>query len=177
MLLQAFYLLDTWLIAPFRWTSSAMTGFFFGCLLLAVQSVFIGRLCTKAMIRLQGKHGLKHEREAAERSGLAIEALKANDKNAYLAQNTLAKDAYGHSAALSVGKVTASLWPAVAALAWLDLRFRNIPLELPFSIPGIGSSVLYPFYFIPIYFFTRFFWAYAARRFSHWRQTRRESGQ
>ena len=104
-----------------------MTGFFFGCLLLAVQSVFIGRLCTKAMIRLQGKHGLKHEREAAERSGLAIEALKANDKNAYLAQNSLAKDAYGHSAALAVGKVTASLWPAVAALAWLDLRFLRVP--------------------------------------------------
>ncbi len=158
MLDQAFLVLDSWLIAPFRWPASPLVGFFLGSLLLAMQSIAVGHFCLLGMRRVQRPLRLKHETEAAKRSDLALAALRVQDKGAYLAQNTLAKDAYGHSMALAVGLMTASLWPAVAALAWMDLRFRGVPLELPFDLPGVGSTVYYPFFFIPLYIVLRLGW-------------------
>lgn len=158
MLDQAFFVLDSLLIAPFRWPASPLVGFFLGSLVLALHSVLVGRLCLIGMLKVQRPLRIKHEAEAAKRSDLALAALQVQDKGAYLAQNTLAKDAYGHSMALAVGLMTASLWPAVAALAWMDLRFRDVPLELPFALPGVGSTVYYPFFFIPLYMLLRLGW-------------------
>ncbi len=165
MLAQLFALLDAWLIAPFRWFDAPEAGFLFGILALCLQSVALGHALMAGMSRMQHATRHKHESEAARRSELAMQALQAKDKTAYLAQNRLAKDAYGHSMALAVGRVTASLCPAVGALAWLDLRFREVPLDLPFAIPGLGATVLYPFYFIPAYFLVRFLWAHAWKRY------------
>ena len=162
---QLFALLDAWLIAPFRWFDAPEAGFLFGILALCLQSVALGHALASGMARAQRAVREKHESEAARRSELAMQALQAQDKTAYLAQNRLAKDAYGHSMALAVGRVTASLCPAVGALAWLDLRFREVPLDLPFAIPGLGATVLYPFYFIPAYFLVRSLWAHASRRY------------
>jgi len=170
MINQIFIVLDNWLIAPFRWIDSPELGLMLGILVLALQSVILGHVCMALMSKSQYAVRLKHETEAARRSALAIEALELQDKNAYLAQNTLAKDAYGHSMALAVGRVTASLCPAVGALAWLDLRFRGLPLALPFPIPGLGETVLYPFYFIPAYFLMRFFWSYGWKKYRMYRQ-------
>ncbi|GAB6110383.1 hypothetical protein [Desulfomicrobium salsuginis] len=157
--------LDAWLIAPFRWFDSSEAGFFFGIFALALQSVAIGHVLMSVMGRMQHSVMHKHQSEAARRSELAMQALQVHDKTAYIAQNRLAKDAYGHAMALGVGKVTASLCPAVGALGWLDLRFRGVPLDLPFSVPGLGDSVFYPFYFIPAYILVRFCWGYAWRRY------------
>lgn len=159
-----FNVLDALLIAPFRWFDLPEAGFFLGVLILAFYSVAIGWLCGAGMERVQRSIRVKHEAEASKRSELAIQALQLQDKTAYLAQNTLAKDAYGHTMALAVGRITATLWPAVAALAWLDLRFREVPLPLPATIPGLGDTVFYPFYFIPIYFLVRFLWATVHRK-------------
>ncbi len=165
MITQLFLALDNWLILPFRWFDSAELGLMFGILMLALQSVILGHAFMALMSTSQRAVRVKHETEAAKRSALAIQALQYQDKNAYLAQNTLAKDAYGHSMALAVGRVTASLCPAVGALAWLDLRFGGVPLDLPFPIPGLGGTVLYPFYFIPAYFLMRFLWSYGWKTF------------
>jgi hypothetical protein len=161
--------LDAWLIAPFRWFESPEAGFFFGIFALALQSVAIGHVLMSVMGRMQHSVMHKHNAEAELRSELAMQALQVQDKTAYLAQNRLAKDAYGHAMALGVGKFTASLCPAVGALAWLDLRFRGVPLELPLAIPGLGDSVFYPFYFIPSYIFVRLWWGYAWRRYRRYR--------
>lgn len=158
------HLFDAALIAPFRWFSPPEAGFVVGILLLCVYSVGLGRLGADTLARVQRPLSVKHEAEAARRSDLAMQALLHQNKDAYLAQNRLAKDAYGHSTALAVGRVTASLCPAVAALAWLDLRFRDVPLALPVAIPGLGDTVRYPFYFIPAYFAVRLLWHALAQR-------------
>lgn len=164
MLSFAFDVLDSWLIAPFRWFDVPEAGFFVGILALALQSVALGHFLATIMGRMQHSIMLKHQSEAARRSELAVQALQLQDKTAYLAQNRLAKDAYGHAMALGVGKFTASLCPAVGALAWLDLRFRGVPLALPFDIPGLGGLVFYPFYFIPAYILVRVLWGYGWRQ-------------
>ncbi|GAB1409813.1 hypothetical protein MASR1M90_09670 [Desulfovibrionales bacterium] len=164
MLAHLFFLLDAWLIAPFRWPASPILGFFLGTCLLALYSIFLGQLSMAGLARIQYKHRVKHDTEVAKRSALSLEALKVQDKEAYLAQNTLAKDAYGHVMSLAVGRMTASLWPAVAALAWMDLRFRGVPLELPFSVPYLGANVYYPFFFIPMYLGLRIAWSTLRKR-------------
>lgn len=163
MLNEAFLVLDFWLIAPFRWPASSLAGFFLGSVFLAVQSIAVGHLCLLGMLRLQRPLRVKYDEEAAKRSDLAVAALQVQDKTAYLAQNTLAKDAYGRSMSLAVGRMTATLWPAVAALAWMDLRFRGVPLELPVNLPGVGSTVYYPFFFIPLYITLRLGWGWGWR--------------
>jgi hypothetical protein len=165
MITQLFAALDAWLIAPFRWFETPEAGFFVGIMALALQSVALGHVCMAVMGRMQRAIVFKHQSEADRRSELAMQALHAQDKTAYLAQNRLAKDAYGHAMALGVGRITASLCPAVGALAWLDLRFRAVPLDLPFAIPGLGQTVLYPFYFIPLYILTRYLWGRGWRRY------------
>lgn len=164
MLIDLFLFLDAWLIAPFRWPSSPILGFFLGSFILVVYSIFLGQLSMAGLARIQYKHLVKHDTEVAKRSALSLEALKVQDKEAYLAQNTLAKDAYGHVMSLAVGRMTASLWPAVAALAWMDLRFRGIPLDLPFAIPYLGATVYYPFFFIPMYLGLRITWGKLRKR-------------
>lgn len=172
MIAQFFAALDAWLISPFRWFDTAEAGFFVGIMALALQSVALGHACMAVMGRIQRTMVFKHQSEADKRSELAMQALRVQDKTAYLAQNRLAKDAYGHAMALGVGKVTASLCPAVGALAWLDLRFRGVPLDLPFAIPGLGATVLYPFYFIPLYILTRYLWGRGWRRYLLLRSSR-----
>ena len=159
MLYNFFLVLDAWLIAPFRWPASPLVGFFWGSVFLAVQSVAVGHLCLLGMMAVQRPVRSKYDAEAAKRSDLAVQALQVQDKTAYLAQNRLAKDAFGRSMALAVGRMTATLWPAVAGLAWMDLRFRGVPLELPFTLPGVGNTVYYPFFFIPLYIVLRLIWA------------------
>jgi hypothetical protein len=174
MLTQIIVVLDSWLIAPFRWFDTPEAGFFVGIVALALQSVALGHGCMAIMGRMQRTIVSKHQSEADRRSEWAMRALQAQDKTAYLAQNRLAKDAYGHAMALGVGKITASLCPAVGALAWLDLRFRGVPLDLPFAIPGIGETVLYPFYFIPVYIFVRILWGRGWRRYLLFRASQDE---
>lgn len=154
-MMNFFLWIDGILIAPFRWVNTPELGFFLGIFLLACYSVILGWLSSLGAQRLQRSVVGKHVHEAHKRSELAIEALKLQDKKAYLAQNTLAKDAYGKTMGLAVARITSSLWPPVAALAWLDIRFRGVPLPLPVAIPGLGETVFYPFYFILFYFFLR----------------------
>jgi len=150
-----FLVLDAWLIAPFRWLQWSQASFVLGTFLLAVYCVAVGQICLWGINVIQRRRREKYDAETQKRTELAMQALMAKDKEAYLAQNTLAKDAYGNSMSLAVGRMTASLWPALLALAWMDLRFRDVPLELPVSLPLIGATVYYPFYFVLIYIFVR----------------------
>jgi len=153
--MNIFFWIDALLIAPFRWVATPELGFFLGIFFLACYSVILGWLSSLGVQRLQRSVVSKHSQEARKRSELAMQALELQDKNAYLAQNRLAKDAYGKTMGVSVARITSSLWTPVAALAWLDLRFRGIPLPLPVAIPGLGNTVFYPFYFILLYFILR----------------------
>lgn len=146
-----FQFCDAWLIAPYRWLQWSQASFLLGTTLLALYCVLIGQVCLLVMDVLQQRRREKFEHDAHRHSDLALQALLVQDKDAYLAQNTLAKDAFSQSMSLAVGRMAASLWPALVALAWMDLRFRDVPLELPFALPGVGTIVFYPFPFVLIY--------------------------
>lgn len=141
--------IDAWLIAPYRWLTPAYAGFLSGTLVLAVQSIVIGKLCLKGLEKIQKKQRKKIEDEVNNRQDLSLKAISVQDKAAYIAQNDLAQEAYGRSMGLSLGRICATFWPAVMALAWMKTRFDGIPLE--FGLFGRQISFSYPVIFIFIY--------------------------
>jgi hypothetical protein len=101
---------------------------------------------------------LHHKVHDADTSGmlrfhrLSMEALRAGDKKAYLAANTLAHDHFGKSFFAGAALGLASLWPLPFALAWMGLRFEGIVLyELPWEGYGAG----YVFVLLAVYIFSR----------------------
>ncbi len=149
-----FLILDSWLIAPFRWFTPAWAGFLFGTFVLALQSLLLGRFSLFILEKVQRRMQYQCEEETTRRQQLALAAIAAHDKKAYLAQNCLAQQAYGKSMALAVGRFSASLWPAVMALSWMGSRFSHTPFSLPLTIGGDPVAVSYAFLFILFFIIT-----------------------
>lgn len=143
--------LDTWFIAPFRWISPAQAGFLVGTIVLAVQSVLVGRLCLLVLNKAQRRLRDKYDAEVDERQRLSFQAISAQDKTAYLAQNDLAQVAYGRSMSLAMGRLCASLWPAVMSLAWMKSRFSDAPFPVPLPFSDTPVNVSYAVVFIMFY--------------------------
>jgi len=143
-----FLILDTWLITPFRWLTPAWAGFLFGTFVLALQSLLLGRFSLFILEKAQHRLHYQYEEETTRRQQLALAAIAAHDKKAYLAQNDLAQKAYGKSMALAVGRFSASLWPAVMALSWMGSRFSHAPFPLPLTLGGKPVAVSYALIFI-----------------------------
>jgi hypothetical protein len=101
---------------------------------------------------------------------LSVKALRSSDKEAYKAVNKQAHEAFGKYFFSQAGAFTLSIWPLPFALAWMELRFGGIPLELPFRLPGVGDSVFYPFFFIPIYIVVRIAYGKLMRRLPAYRR-------
>jgi hypothetical protein len=136
---------DAILIAPFRLPASPEAGFFLGLAVLALGSAGAGRACMALVAWMHRVRRGESDREMARRTELSTLALKAGDKEAYLVQNRLAKDAYGTYAALAAARGAALLWPGAVALGWLSWRFADVPL------PFLGDSLGPTTYFLPAY--------------------------
>ena len=143
--------LDAWLIAPYRWVAPASAGFLFGTLVLVIQSFVLGKLCLAILEKVQSRIRHQIETEVTDRQSLSLQAISVRDKTAYLAQNDLAQKAYGRSMGLSLGRICASFWPAVMALAWMMSRFSDAPLPLPLTRSGEPLTVSYALVFILLY--------------------------
>jgi len=140
-----FQALDAILITPFQLPGPPEAGFLFGVSVLALASAVLGWACKALVARAHRTRRQREEGEAAKRSDLSLQALKAKDKKAYLAQNHLAQEAYGNTLALSAGRAAALLWPACAILTWLSWRFDGVPM--PFLWKSAGPLA----FFLPVY--------------------------
>jgi hypothetical protein len=99
------------------------------------------------MNRVQDRLRKKYDDETKRRQDLSMQALAAKNKEAYLAQNTIAQEAYGHSMSLAMGRMGAAHWPAVMALAWMKTRFEDAPFPLPMG----DLTVSYAWLFLLVY--------------------------
>lgn len=140
-----FAALDSLLILPFRLTGSPESGFVIGVALLALASALLGRACAAVVWRAHRAKLQSAEAETERRQALSFEALRQQNKEAYLAQNHLAQEAYGNSMALSAGRFAALLWPGMAVLTWLAWRFEDVPMPLLWSSAGPAT------WFLPLF--------------------------
>jgi hypothetical protein len=153
--------LDAFLIAPFRWTASPLWAMWLGSAPLAFYCVLLGEYSGAGLFLLQ------HRRSGVTQDGmlryhtLSMQALRAGDKEAYLAANTLAREEYGKYFFTQAAIGCATLWPLPFALGWMALRFEGIPV---YSVPGTTRHAGYVFILLILYILLRFLFGRCKRR-------------
>ncbi|NCC24952.1 MAG: hypothetical protein EOM25_07105 [Deltaproteobacteria bacterium] len=158
--------LDPYIIWAFRLVDEPWLGFFLGSSLLCLICVVFGDITSLSAKRMNRKLYGKYRDEMVRHHNLSIQALEHTDKAAYKAVNKQAHEAFGKYFFSQAGAFTLSIWPVPFAMGWMDIRFGGIPLPLPFPLPGVGDSVFYPFYFLPMYILIRIFYGRIMRRFA-----------
>jgi len=158
--------LDPFFIAPFRMVSSPALGYLLGTAVLALLCFILGDISAMGVKFLNRKYIRKIQKDMDRHHHLSEKALMMGDKESYKAVNRQALDAFGHSFSLGGAVFCVSIWPLPFALAWMDSRFAQAPLELPFSLPFLGSNIHYFASFILIYIAVRIMGSAAIRRFS-----------
>jgi hypothetical protein len=136
---------DPVLIAPFRFFSNPMVGWWVGIIALAFWSTLLGELTMAGVFRVNRRAVIKNMDETAYYHEQSLKAKQAGDEKAYKGINRLANEAYGKSFFLMIAMGMAALWPAFFAAAWLDMRFGDLVFSLPKWAGGFELNFLAPF--------------------------------
>jgi hypothetical protein len=148
MEMHSFYLaIDPFLIWFYRITGYAAVDVVIGTLVLAFLTLTIGEFTAAVAMRFTRARTEKHSESATKYQDLAIDALRAGNKEAYKAANMLANDSFGHAFFQQVALSASFLWPIFFALAWMQYRF----LDIEFPIPGTSWSMGFIGLFIIMY--------------------------
>ncbi len=150
-LIDFILIFDPWLIGPFRWPSHPTAGYLLGTGILAFQCFLVGELSAVGVKWFNRNHLKRLRRDMERHHNLSEKALMMGDKNSYKAVNQQALDSFGHSFSLGAAIFCVSIWPVPFALAWMHLRFADVPLELPVHIPFLGDTLHYAAFFILTY--------------------------
>ncbi len=134
---------DPFFIAPFRMISSPSAGYLLGVAILSLQCFILGDLSAMGVKFFNRKYLRKIQKEMDHNHQLSEKALMMGDKESFKAVNRQALEAFGHSFSLGGAIFCVSIWPMPFALAWMQLRFADAPLELPITLPFLGSSIHY----------------------------------
>jgi len=146
--MHPFYLaIDPFLIRFYRITGYAAVDVVIGTIVLAFLALTIGELTAAVALRFLRGRTEKYSESASKYQDLAMDALKAGNKEAYTAANRLANDDFGHAFFQQIALSASSLWPVFFALAWMQYRF----LAIEFPIPGTRLSIGFIGFFIIIY--------------------------
>jgi hypothetical protein len=163
-------MLDPVLIWGFRLLDSPWGGFLTGLAVLSLLCVITGDVTSHLARRLNRRVYGKYRDEMVRQHNLSVQALKHSDKEAYKAVNRQAHEAFGKYFFSQAGAFALSIWPLPFAMAWLDIRFGGVLLTLPFSLPWVGDSVFYPFFFLPMYIAVRILYGRIMRSFGFYRR-------
>lgn len=139
----------------YRFPDNALAGYCLGTFALAFISTIIGEYSIAFAFRLNQDMIIKDNQKIKHYQDLSFEALKAGDKAAFKACNSIANEAYGKSFFTQITLSAASLWPVFIALGWMQYRYMEVKFNLPFSIPLIGGTVGYFFIFLVCYISVR----------------------
>ncbi len=139
----------------FRFPTEPLAGYCLGILLLSLVCVIIGELSISMAFNINKNRIKRDNRDIEHFQDLSIKALKAGDKKAYKACNSIANDAFGKSFFSQITLSAASLWPLFIALGWMQYRFSEVEFTLPFSAFGVEYSVGYLLTFLLCYIITR----------------------
>lgn len=143
--------LDPWLIKPFRWPESPLAGYFLGIFILGLICVLLGDVAAILVSRLNRKVYGGYIKDMVHHHEMSIEAAKTGNKAHFKAVNRQAHESFGRYFFSQAAVFTASIWPLPFALAWLDMRFRDALVRLPF----LDYDANYVFFFIPLYIVAR----------------------
>jgi len=144
--------LDSYLIWFYRLSGSAEANFLLGTLALAVLSLLVGEFTAFLASCIVRRRFEQVAGEAKRYQDLSMEALKAGDRPAYEAANTLANEDFGKSFFMQVALSATFLWPIFFALGWMQHRFLDVEFPLPFSSFSLGYIAVFLLLYAATYF-------------------------
>lgn len=144
-------IMDNILMPFYRFPDNPLLGYYIGTLALSFAGVITGEYSISLAFGFNKERIIRDNDEMARFQYLSIEALKAGDKSAYKACNSIANDAYGRTFFSQIALSAASLWPIFIALGWMQYRFGEVEFNLPFSMPLIGNTIGYSATFLLCY--------------------------
>jgi hypothetical protein len=157
--------LDPVLIILYRLTGNPMADYFLGTFLLALLAVVVGEFTISIVFKVNKAHLDKLNARVEKMKHLSSEALALGDQAGYKACNKEGNDAFGQLFFNKFGLSAASLWPIFFALAWMQERFAEIGLPLPW----IGWEINYFFFFLLCYILARIFFSRIKRNLPYFR--------
>jgi hypothetical protein len=157
--------LDPVLIILYRLTGNPMADYFLGTFLLALLAVVVGEFTISIVFKVNKAHLDKLNARFEKMKHLSSEALALGDQEDYKACNKEGNDAFGQLFFNKFGLSAASLWPIFFALAWMQERFAEIGLPLPW----IGWEINYFFFFLLCYILARIFFSRIKRNLPYFR--------
>ncbi len=150
-----FRVLDPYLIWGYRLSGHAGLDFVIGTTVLVFLSQLLGEV-TAYLAQMAVRRRLDESSAAAERyRNLSVDALKAGNKEAYLAANRLANEAFGQVFFMQIAQGASFLWPIFFALTWMQYRFLSLPFPIPLTGYSLGYIGVFILLYIPVYFFFR----------------------
>ena len=129
---------DPYLIWFYRVSGYGFPDFLIGTFVLAWLALLMGEFTIAVVFMLVKERIDTTTQEARRYQDLSAEAMAAGEKEAYHAANKLANDAFGRSFFMQIALSGAFLWPIFVALAWMDLRFRDVEFSLLFTGYSVG---------------------------------------
>ena len=148
-------IIDSYVIKLYRITGIHIADFLIGTFVLAVLSVAAGELSVHLLRKVNRNHLDRLDREMSNKHELSMEARRSGDMEGYHELNREANDAFGRVFFNMFTFSAASLWSAFMALAWMQMRFREIEFPIPVRLPILGDTVGYVFIFLLLYIFSR----------------------
>lgn len=147
--------LDTYFIQFYRMTDIPLADYFIGTFILALLSVVVGEATVLILKRVNGSHMEGLDRTLSEKHELSMQASRHENKPLYRQLNCEANEAFGKVFFNLFTFSAASLWSVFFALAWMQSRFNNVELAMPFQMPVVGDSAGYVFVFLLFYILSR----------------------
>ena len=138
---------DALLIEMYRVTGNPLLDYFLGTFLLALLTVLVGEFTISLVFKVNRRHLEKLNSRVEKMSRLSSEALRQGDEESYKSVNKEGNDAFGQLFFNKFGLSAASLWPIFFALAWMQNRFSEIDLPMPW----VGWKINYVFFFLLCY--------------------------
>ncbi|MBN1104716.1 MAG: hypothetical protein JXL84_14960 [Deltaproteobacteria bacterium] len=138
---------DSLLIQLYRITGIPLVDYYLGTFLLAFLTVLVGEFTISIVFKVNKAHLDRLNLRMEKMSRLSRQALEMGDKEGYKASNKEGNDAFGQLFFNKFGLAAASLWPIFLALAWMQDRFSEIGLPLPW----FGWEINYVFFFLLCY--------------------------
>jgi hypothetical protein len=135
--------IDPYLIFFYRITGYGFLDFLIGTFVLAFMALIIGELTISWAFLVSRKYINRNTDEVVRYQNLSVDALAAGDKEAYLASNKLANDAFGRSFFMQIALSAAFLWPIFFALGWMGHRFSEVEFRIVFTDYSVGYVCIF----------------------------------
>ncbi len=150
---------DAFLISLYQLTGNPLWDYLIGTFLLAFLTVIVGQITLSLVYRVNREHLERLESRTEQLNRLSSDAMEIGDQRSYKAVNKEASDSYGQLFFNRFGLSAASLWPAFFGLAWMQKRF----LQIAIPIPWLGLDANYFVMFLIAYLLARIVYGQARK--------------